>query len=91
MKIYKVLELYFQEGEPYPREEIRGEYDNLRSAMLKRGYLDYYNEYGYIKFEVVEIEVDSTTLVVGYPQFDHIATCSDEELQELYKQQIIHP
>jgi hypothetical protein len=90
MKIYKVLELYYVEGEKYPREEVIGEYDNLRSALIKRGYRDYYNEYGYIKFEVVEVEVENSALVVGFPQFDNLMKCSDEELQELYKQQIIH-
>jgi hypothetical protein len=91
MKIYKVLELYFEPNSMYPIEEVKGEYDNLRSAMIKRGYLEYYNEYSNVKFEVCELEIESSALVVEFPQFENLMNCSDEELEELYKKQIMYP
>ena len=88
MKIYSVVEYY--EYPPRSDDDWRliEQYDNVRSALLKKGYLEHYND-THIKYEVIEDEVQSSALVVGFPQFNRIMNATDEELQELYDAQVL--
>lgn len=88
MKIYSVIEYYQYPPQSESDYRLIEQFDNVRSALLTKGYLDFYNDTNF-KYEVVAEEVQSTVLVVGFPQFNSIMNATDEELQKMYDEQVL--